>query len=79
MFGRWDVREVGCSGGGMFRMWDVQDVGCLGCGMFAGMWVVYLQNARQERVKGRTQNAHEAYNSLLRSRYPKRVFYSKTK
>ena len=59
MFGRWDVREVGCSGGGMFGMWDVQEVGCSGCGMFrmwhvrdvgcgmlAGMWDVDLQNAQ---------------------------------
>ena len=41
----WDVRDVGCSGCGMFRMWDVRDVrdvgdvGCAGCGMF-GMWDV---------------------------------------
>ena len=35
----WDVRDVGCSGCGMFGMWDV------GCGMFAGMWDVDLQNA----------------------------------
>ena len=34
----WDVRDVGCSGCGMFRMWDVRDVGC-------GMWDVDLQNA----------------------------------
>ena len=39
MFGMWDVREVGCSGGGMFGRWDVRDVGCSGCGMF-GMWDV---------------------------------------
>ena len=42
MFGRWDVRDVGCSGYGslgcgMFGMWDVRDVGCSGCRMF-GMW-----------------------------------------
>ena len=35
----WDVRDVGCSGCGMFGMWDVWDVGCLGCGMFR-MWDV---------------------------------------
>ena len=39
MFGRWDVRDVGCSGGGIFGMWGVWDVGCWGCGMF-GMWDV---------------------------------------
>ena len=37
-----DVRDVGCSGCGMFGMWDVRDVGF---GMFAGMWDVDLQNA----------------------------------
>ena len=42
MFGMWDVGDVGCSGCGMFGMWDVRDVGC---GMFAGMWDVDLQNA----------------------------------
>ena len=39
MFGMWDVREVGCSRGGMFGMWDVRGVGCSGCGMF-GVWDV---------------------------------------
>ena len=47
-----DVRDVGCSGCGMFEMsdvgdvgcwrcgmWDVRDVGYLGCDMF-GMWDV---------------------------------------
>ena len=33
MFGTWDVRDVGCSGCGMFVMWDDWDVGC-------GMWDV---------------------------------------
>ena len=45
MFGTGDVRDVGCSGCGMFVMWDVWDVGCLGCGMFARMWDIDLQNA----------------------------------
>ena len=40
----WNVRDVGCSGCGMFGIWDVgdvglQDVGCSGCGML-GMWDV---------------------------------------
>ena len=35
----WDVRDVGCSGCGMFEIWDV------GCGMIARMWDVDLQNA----------------------------------
>ena len=58
MLGMWDVRDVGCSGCGMFGMWDVRDVGCsgcgmfgmwdVGCGMFAGMWDVDLRNASQE-------------------------------
>ena len=39
MLRMWDVRDVGCSGCGVFGMWDVRDVGCLGCGMF-GMWDV---------------------------------------
>ena len=39
MLEMWDVRDVGCSGCGMFGMWDVWDVGCSGCGMF-GMWDV---------------------------------------
>ena len=42
MLGMCDVRDVGCSGCGMFGMWDVGDVGCSGCsecGMF-GMWDV---------------------------------------
>ena len=39
MFGMWNVRDVECSGCGMFGMWDVRDVGCLGCGMF-WMWDV---------------------------------------
>ena len=39
MFEMWDVGDVGCSGCGMFGMWDVRDVGCWGCGMF-GMWDV---------------------------------------
>ena len=39
MFGMWDVGDVGCSGCGMFGMWDVRDVGCAGCGMFQ-MWDV---------------------------------------
>ena len=48
----WDVRDVGCSGCGMFgcgmsRMWDVRDFGCLVCGMFSGIWDVDLQNAGQ--------------------------------
>ena len=29
----------------MLVMCDVRDVGCSGCGMFAGMWDVDLQNA----------------------------------
>ena len=33
MFGRCDVRGVGCLRGGMFGMWDVRDGGC-------GMWDV---------------------------------------
>ena len=55
MLEMWDVRDVGCSGCGIFGMWDVRDVGCSGCGMFgmwdvecgmfAGMWDVDLQNA----------------------------------
>ena len=39
----WYVRDVRCSGCGMFGMWDVWDVGC---GMFARMWYVDLQNAK---------------------------------
>ena len=35
----WDVRDVPCSGCGMFGMWDARDVGCWGRVMF-GMWVV---------------------------------------
>ena len=38
MLGIWDVRDVECSGFGMFVLWDVPDVsvwavGCLGCEM----------------------------------------------
>ena len=36
----WDVRDVECSGCGLFGMWDVRDVWCSGCGMF-GMWDVF--------------------------------------
>ena len=36
------MRDVGCSGCGMFGVWDNRNVGC---GMFAGMWNVDLQNA----------------------------------
>ena len=39
MLGMWDVRDVRCSGRGIFGMWDVWDVECSGCGMF-GMWDV---------------------------------------
>ena len=46
MFRMWDVQDVRCLGCGMFGMWDVRDVGCSGCGMFAGMWDVDLQNAK---------------------------------
>ena len=31
MYGMWNVRDVGCSGCGIFEVWDVRDVGC-------GMW-----------------------------------------
>ena len=34
MFRMWDVRDVVCSGCGMFGTWYVRDVGCLGCGIF---------------------------------------------
>ena len=35
---------MGCLGCEMFEMWDVRDVGCSGCGMFAGKLDVYLQS-----------------------------------
>ena len=34
-----------CLGCAMFGMWDVRNVGCSGCGMFAGIQDVDLQNA----------------------------------
>ena len=42
MFGMWDVRDLECSRCGMFGVWDVRDVRC---GMFGGMWDIDLQNA----------------------------------
>ena len=54
MLGMWDVREVRCTGGGMYGRWDVRDVGCSGCGMFAGMWDVDLQNARGRVLRNQT-------------------------
>ena len=50
----WDVRDVRCSGCGIFGMWDVRDVGYSGCGMF-GIWDVRDvrddHGLRYERVK----------------------------
>ena len=50
---------MGCSGYGMFEMWDVRDVGCSGCGMFVGTWDVDFQNAYNNETSYLFLNGNE--------------------